>query len=335
MLTRTNVWTKAVRNYWWLSTVGGLYFSVSFWLWGGTRAAIISSGLFFVVAAVGLATHYHTPWHERFPQGAIIVIHLLLGQGILVWQKAFLPLSDYTRSGAPGPRDFLIYLVSSLIMGAMSIFGGAWGAVLGLTVHYAFIFNRHEEFSFKWIFPVFMALAGGIVSTAFWRLDRAYGELETLANHDSLTGLFNRHKLVSEFDRLQTLAREMEQDFLLVAWDLDGLKQVNDQDGHTAGDAYIQNFAATLQDNIRKATAHRNGDAAFRVGGDEFISMHVGIRDGQQLLARVHGSGSVVSAGWVPCNELTLDQALTRADRALYQNKEQRKNARSASAGHS
>jgi diguanylate cyclase (GGDEF)-like protein len=192
-------------------------------------------------------------------------------------------------------------------------------------MHYAFIFDIHEEFSFKWVFPICMVMTGGIVSSAFWRLDRAYEQLEVLANRDNLTGLLNRHRLAPEFERLQQLARDGGRSLLLMAWDLDGLKQINDQQGHAVGDDHIRRFATALQANVRRISDNRFGDAAFRVGGDEFVSMHLDAPDGESLLERVHHSCPWVSAGWVLCDALTLDQALTQADQALYSSKERRK----------
>ena len=215
---RTDVFTVAFRNYWWVSSLGGLYFVVGFVLWGGTRAAILSSGVFVLAAAIGVAIHYRTPSSRRAPQVALVLAHLLVGQAVLIWQQAHLPLTDYTTTGNPAAREILIYLVSALFVGTMSMFGGTWGALLGLAAHYAFIFNPHEEFSFKWVFPVLIALAGIIVSTAFWRLDEAYGELERLAGHDHLTGLLNRHRLTAEFERLQAAARASNTPLMLVAW---------------------------------------------------------------------------------------------------------------------
>ena len=81
----------------------------------------------------------------------------------------------------------------------MSMFAGTWGALLGLGAHYAFIFDPGEEFTFKWVFPLLIAAAGMIVSTAFWRLDEAYDRLEVLASRDPLTGLLNRHRLQTDF----------------------------------------------------------------------------------------------------------------------------------------
>jgi len=321
------------QKYWWSATAIGVYFCGGFWLWHSSRAALLSSGLFLAVAIIGLVAHYQVHWTRRWPQVAAIVGHLLLGQAILAWQKVHLPLSDYTATGNPEARDFLIYLTSTLLMGTLSMFGGFWGALAGLPMHYAFIFDVHEEFSLKWIFPAFMVLAGAIVSTSFWKLDRAYEQLADLANCDQLTGLLNRHRLIPEFERLQALTVATGQPLLLVAWDLDGLKDINDHQGHAAGDAHIRNFAGALQANVRKPSDSRYGDAAFRVGGDEFISMHLDARDGEKVMERVHTSHPFVSAGWVLCNGLTLDQALTQADKALYANKQSRKKKLAHTAG--
>lgn len=320
-----DVFATAVRNYWWISSLGGLYFVIGFVLWGGTRAAIASSSLFVIAAAGGLALHYLGPRPSRAQRVSLVVAHLLVAQLVLVWQQAHLPLTDYTTTGDPHARSILIYLVSTLTLCAMSMFGGLWSALLGLVVHYGFIFDAHEEFSFKWVFPVLISLAGVIVSTALWKLDDAYRQVESLANHDALTGLFNRHRLVIEFERLQALARTQGSTLLLVAWDLDDLKVVNDTRGHAAGDAYLRQFADALRAHVRATSDGRAADAAFRVGGDEFISLHLDAPEGSPVVQRVHGAFAHVSAGWIRCESLTLDQALTRADLALYASKEMRK----------
>ena len=321
---RGDVFGAAISKYWWTSTAGGLYFAGGFVAWGGTRGAIVSSAIFMLTGAAGLLAHLagrprHPEWRTAFVLG-----HLLVGQAILIWQQGHLPVSDYTSTGDPNARAILIFLVSTLIVGVMSMFGGLRGAVLGLTAHYLFIFDPTEEFSFKWAFPVLLAVAGGIVSTAFMRLERAYARLERLATTDQLTGLFNRRRLVGDFERLREVAAASGRSLLLVAWDLDRLKVVNDTQGHAAGDAYLQAFADALRANVRQGDDPREADAAFRVGGDEFVSLHLDHADGASLVARVRADFAHVSAGWVVVAGHTLDHALTQADAALYEEKARR-----------
>jgi len=330
--SRTGVIAGSIRNYWLSTSLGGFYFVLGFVFWGGTRGAIVSSAIFVVFGLAGLAAHYAVEWRRR-ARIRMVIGHLMIGEAILVWQKAHLPLSDFTATGNPDVRDTLIYLVSALIVGTMSMFGGPWGVVLGLATHYAFIFNTHAEVNFMWAFPVLIALAGNIVSAASWRLETAYEQMELLADHDNLTGLLNRRRLAQEFERLKGAARESGRALVLIAWDLDDLKTVNDTQGHAAGDAYISAFAKALQANLRRTTDERAGDAAFRVGGDEFISMHLDVPDGGAVRARVYQAFPTVSAGSVRCDELTLDQALTRADAALYVEKASRKMPSRGAAG--
>jgi GGDEF domain-containing protein len=325
-----DVSTLAIRNYWWASMGIGMYFAGGFLAWGGTRGSVVSSALFLVGGAIGTVCHFALPWRRRATRFALVVAHLLSGHLILIWQMRHLPLSDYTASGNPDVREMLIFLVSSLVVGGMSSFGGIWGAAIGLTMHYLFLFNGNDEFSIKWTFPILIALAGISVSMISSRLDQAYRQMEQLANIDPLTGLFNRHRLQAEFERLQRTAREAGQSLLLVAWDLDDLKLVNDTEGHAAGDKYIRDFARTLESHVRHKTNGRLGDAAFRVGGDEFISLHLDGPDGETLRARTHAEFPHASAGWIRCENLTLDQAMTQADAAMYLDKAERKQGRLA-----
>ena len=111
---RAGGFTSAVERYWWVSTLGGFYFAGGFMLWGGTAAAIASSSVFFVAALLGLFFHYRGAATSRGLKVALIVGHLLLGQAVLVWQKAWLPLSDYSATGNAADREFIIYVVSAL-----------------------------------------------------------------------------------------------------------------------------------------------------------------------------------------------------------------------------
>ena len=89
-------------------------------------------------------------------------------------------------------------------------------------------------------------------------------ELRHLADHDPLTGLFNRRRFEQELDRhVAEVARYGPRGALLVL-DLDHFKYVNDSLGHHAGDELILSVAALLQDRLRET------DTIARLGGDEF-----------------------------------------------------------------
>jgi diguanylate cyclase (GGDEF)-like protein len=85
-----------------------------------------------------------------------------------------------------------------------------------------------------------------------------------LANHDGLTGLFNRRRLVEELKKEVDNVSVNEMSSALLFIDLDQFKYVNDTCGHPAGDRLIRKVADQL-----KRTVHRNGIVA-RFGGDEF-----------------------------------------------------------------
>jgi diguanylate cyclase (GGDEF)-like protein len=84
------------------------------------------------------------------------------------------------------------------------------------------------------------------------------------AGHDPLTGLYDRRS----FDRLleNAIARSCRYgwQFTLVILDVDGLKALNDREGHAAGDAALRALADRLEHVLRY------GDDAARIGGDEF-----------------------------------------------------------------
>src|SRR5436190_1717902 len=80
-----------------------------------------------------------------------------------------------------------------------------------------------------------------------------------------LTGLSNRRALQLDLVREIARADRYGRQFSLMVVDLDGLKQVNDLEGHAAGDDRLRALASALHQVLRV------GDAAYRIGGDEFV----------------------------------------------------------------
>lgn len=168
-------------------------------------------------------------------------------------------------------------------------------------------------------------LADQIESLA--KVESLASEVYKLAALDQLTGLYNRRsgeqRLAQEISRAQRHGRPLT----ILLMDLDGLKQVNDNHGHAAGDLVIKGFAERLQRAIR------GSDLAVRLGGDEFMALLPECRadEVRHVLARVEGLEVVYndakihcafSRGWTDYKPGESPQdLLKRADDALYENK--------------
>jgi diguanylate cyclase (GGDEF)-like protein/PAS domain S-box-containing protein len=157
-------------------------------------------------------------------------------------------------------------------------------------------------------------------------------QLQFLADHDPLTGLFNRRRFVQELDLEIKLMRRDGHPSSLLMLDVDGLKQVNDAMGHQAGDALVRQTAEVLRDRLRGT------DSVGRLGGDEFAVLLRGSRVNeaaavaQVLLDRFRGREQVASAEPIrPTISIGLtslrrnftgaDEAIGAADRAMYEAK--------------
>jgi len=99
---------------------------------------------------------------------------------------------------------------------------------------------------------------------------RFEGQLQHLADHDALTGLFNRRRFEQELDRAVGLARRSGGPGAVLMIDLDGFKHVNDTRGHSYGDRLITQVGSLLRDALRDT------DVIARLGGDEFAVILAG-----------------------------------------------------------
>jgi diguanylate cyclase (GGDEF)-like protein len=93
---------------------------------------------------------------------------------------------------------------------------------------------------------------------------RFESQLRHLADHDALTGLFNRHRFESELERIVADSGGDGRDAALLIMDLDGFKHVNDRFGHPVGDQLVRRIAELLRGVVRAS------DIIARLGGDEF-----------------------------------------------------------------
>ena len=158
-------------------------------------------------------------------------------------------------------------------------------------------------------------------------------QLQLQASTDDLTSVANRRSFMARLGiEFQRLARHGEMRCSLVALDIDLFKQVNDRYGHAAGDAVLRHVTQLM----RQVT--RQGDLVGRTGGEEFMLLlpDTGPDDALALARRLcetvaqtpapwQGAGIAVtlSAGvsLMRAGDASVDDALARADHALYEAK--------------
>jgi diguanylate cyclase len=174
-------------------------------------------------------------------------------------------------------------------------------------------------------------LLGTILEADLLRSDQArrLEQAEARAETDQLTGAVNRHG----WDRYIALEEERYRRFgdpgSVIMLDLDGLKDVNDELGHAAGDRYIKLAATTLM------AAVRGDDLVARLGGDEFgvLAAHTDAAQtaalADRLRAALQAAGVASSVGHAPYTFVAgFPGAWEAADAAMYEDKRRRRQNR-------
>ncbi len=165
--------------------------------------------------------------------------------------------------------------------------------------------------------------------------------LDAMAHTDALTGLANRRALDERLEMELRRAPRSGHDLSIIMLDVDYFKAYNDHYGHPAGDRVLANIALVLQNSVSRAS-----DFVARYGGEEFIVLLPGtdvmgargvavqIQQGLARAAIQHAYSAVspyltVSQGLavVKASErVNLQEAINRADDALYAAKEEGRN---------
>jgi diguanylate cyclase len=193
-----------------------------------------------------------------------------------------------------------------------------------------------------------LAVAIGIVTLGILALalqaafvDRRFNleaQLTYLANHDALTGLYNRRHFCQQLEHHLVLAERHDRCGALLFIDLDDFKDINDTLGHQIGDELLKNLVALLQTQLRQS------DILARLGGDEFaiILPQITAVDlllmTQRLLKALeetvftcseHPVRITASIGAIQFSsaKMPVDELLACADRAMYKSKESGRNS--------
>lgn len=163
-------------------------------------------------------------------------------------------------------------------------------------------------------------------------------QLVYLAERDSLTGLFNRHRFQQEMGRMVDECERSGALGALLFFDLDEFKVINDNFGHRAGDALLIRVASEVSALIRR------NEILARLGGDEFAVLVTNTQEDEvaqlaerivravgQIPFRFEGQNLRLTASLgialYPTHATELDTLIAHADAAMYQAKQAGKNA--------
>jgi len=164
-------------------------------------------------------------------------------------------------------------------------------------------------------------------------LDKAQAQQALLTLTDPLTGALNRRSFLSTLGDAAESCRRGIGTASLIAIDIDHFKQINDTQGHKAGDEALKNIVTTLL--LRK----RKLDKVFRTGGEEFIVLAHNIEPGESIAFAdslrvaveeadiLDGQTITISIGVVDYStELSIDDWIRLADANLYEAKRRGRN---------
>ncbi len=162
------------------------------------------------------------------------------------------------------------------------------------------------------------------------RMELAYLDAVDMANRDILTGVKNKRAYVQlEIELDEQIKNETHQEFAIVVCDINGLKQVNDTQGHKAGDEFIQKASSVICDIFKHSPV-------FRIGGDEFAiilkgqdylhrmklmqHLHIVLTGQKQSKNEVILLASGISE-FQPEKDIRVQDVFERADSLMYQDK--------------
>lgn len=182
--------------------------------------------------------------------------------------------------------------------------------------------------AYPWLPYVLSVIFVVISALTFWgmynksknkRLTREI-KLEEISYHDELTGFRNRRALYRDIYELEKENDVKRRPLGIVYLDVNGLKEINDKEGHDAGDRLLLNASAIMKRNFNNAYF-------YRVGGDEFIilsheSEEAAFEDCLYRLKESWTDGISAATGHIWMLETKeIDKNIAYADQKMYQEK--------------
>ncbi|WP_085684687.1 MULTISPECIES: sensor domain-containing diguanylate cyclase [unclassified Pseudomonas] len=322
------------------------------WRISFSRRISSDTGEFLGVAVASMKLDYFDQLFNSLDIGIDSTLNIINNDGILLAQKPYLQSDSIGKSFAARPNVVRI-LRDSGGNGSFSSISSmdyqqrlyTYSRVGNLPLTVIVALSSEEVFGAWKRTAILISGATGVLCTGLlwltWLLarelrlrHRAERELAQLAATDALTGVANRRMLDQSLRHEWFRAQRSGKPLSLLMVDADHFKAFNDRHGHQAGDQALRELARVITANVR-----RPADLVARYGGEEFsvilaetdsigaqqIAEH--IRAAVEQLPSVNEGQSpmTVSIGistWTATSEISLEQLLFAADKALYQAKE-------------
>lgn len=252
--------------------------------------------------------------------------------------------STFTFGREAGFQLILIAVVPVVVVSGRISATIKWQLVVLFTVFLIWLDHRSEVSHYAGVLPplaeplmratnylILILATTGLVFHYFRLAARQYTALLEMATIDPLTGLYNRRQMSERAHNAMLECRRLDQPLSVILCDLDHFKAINDTLGHDAGDAVLRRVGRELRIGARSV------DSVGRWGGEEFLlllpntDLDGAIAVANRLRTRISDPAHVESpadphvtatmgVAMLRASD-TLEQAISRADAALYSGK--------------
>lgn len=264
----------------------------------------------------------------------MVPLTYLIAHGIMwctIWAIVYLPIKTHAQEG------FIIMQMVFVVVGLAAPFKYSTVAhslvMVNIAVSNAFIHYENVELMFSLGIPCMIGIIGTqyVMSSVYKDQYDTKNKLENLLMVDFLTQVFNRNVLSTLVEKdSKQFKTSLGTEVTLLIVDLDFFKKINDTFGHEAGDLVLKSVAKTIKESIRSS------DILLRWGGEEFVVImpHSPLMDSVKVAERIraniesadNGVKPITISGGLSSYKGDYQNAIERADRALYRSKNSGRN---------